>query len=93
MSYAELSRFVTLALDDQHLRERLESNADDAFSGFDLTPEERAAISSASEEQLRGLGLDPMTARSWSAFHNVEDFAPDLPDAPNDLPGRKGGSS
>lgn len=86
MSYTELSRFVTLALDDEHLRGRLESNPDEAFSGFDLTGAERAAISSANEEQLRRLGMDPMTARSWKAFHDVEDFAPDLPSGSNDLP-------
>jgi hypothetical protein len=86
MSYTDLSRFVTLALDDEHLRERLESNPDEAFAGFDLTPEERAAISSAGEDQLRALGMDPMTARSWSTFHDVEEFAPDLPQGSNDLP-------
>lgn len=88
MSYADMSRFVTRALDDEHLRERLENNPDEAFAGFDLTGEEREAISSASEEKLRKLGLDPMTARSWSAFHDVEDFAPDLPQGSNDLPGQ-----
>ncbi len=86
MSYAELSRFVTRALDDEQLRERLENNPDEAFTGFDLTGEERAAVSSASEDQLRRLGLDPMTAHSWSAFHDVEDFAPDFPRGSNDLP-------
>ncbi len=88
MSYAELSRFVTLALDDAHLRERLKQDPDGAFSGFDLTGEERAAIASANEDKLRGMGLDPMTAHSWNAFHDVKEFARDRPDAPNDLPAR-----
>jgi hypothetical protein len=88
MSHTDVSRFVTLALDDENLRRELEREPDRAFQGFTLTPEERQAISSADEHALRSLGLDPMTARSWAAFHNVEGFAPDRPDAPGDLPPR-----
>jgi len=85
MSNVDVSRFVTLALDDEKLRERLKSAPDQAFQGFDLTDEEKSAIASANEQQLRGLGLDPMTARSWMAFHDVEEIAPDRPDAPGDV--------
>lgn len=86
MSDRDLSRFVTHALDDEHLRRQLKADPDSAFRGYDLTPEERQAIKSADERRLRALGIDPMTARSWSAFHDVGEFAPDRPDAPGDLP-------
>ena len=85
MSQAEVSRFVTRALDDERVRNQLRQNPDDAFSGFDLSSEEKEAISSADEQHLRGLGLDPMTARSWMAFHDVREVAPDRPDAPGDV--------
>lgn len=86
MSHAGVSRFVTRALDDEALRDELTRSPASAFQGYDLTEEERDAIASADEHRLRNLGLDPMTARSWTAFHDVEGFAPDLPDAPGDLP-------
>ncbi|MBV9281688.1 MAG: hypothetical protein JOZ41_16535 [Chloroflexi bacterium] len=85
MSQAEVSRFITRALDDVNLRKSLEENPDRAFQGFDLSAEEKQAIRSADEQQLRGLGIDPMTARSWLAFHDVKAVAPDRPDAPGDL--------
>lgn len=85
MSYAEVSRFVTRALDDVKLRETLENNPDEAFHGFDLSADERSAIAKADETALRNIGLDPMTARSWMAFHDVAKIAPDRPDAPGDL--------
>ena len=88
MSQAELSRFVTLALDDQNLRSALESDPDTAFQGYDLSDEERRAIAGPDEQKLRQLCLDPMTAHSWVAFHDVEHFAPDMPNAPGDLPPR-----
>lgn len=88
MSHRDVSRFVTLALDDETLRERLERSPENAFEGFDLTPEEQDAIVAADERRLQHLGLDPMTAHSWGAFHDVEEFAPDMPDAPGDLPPR-----
>jgi hypothetical protein len=86
MSHIEVSRFVTLALEDENLREQLERSPDQAFHGYELTDEEKQAIAAADEHRLRHLGLDPMTAHSWGAFHNVEHFAPDMPNAPGDLP-------
>lgn len=86
MTHVEVSRFVTLALENEILRQILEDHPDRAFEGFDLTDEEKQAIAAADEHKLRHLGLDPMTARSWEAFHDVENFAPDRPDAPGDLP-------
>lgn len=86
MSHRDVSRFVTLALDDAPLRERLKEDPDGAFAGYDLTEDERQAILSHDEQQLRTSGLDPMTARSWLAFHDAPAFAPDRPDAPGDLP-------
>jgi hypothetical protein len=85
MSQVDVSRFVTLALDDENVRQKLETNPDRAFDGFDLTEEEREAIASADEGKLRQIGLDPMTAHSWAAFHDVERFAPDMPDLPGDV--------
>src|SRR5205807_1045485 len=85
MSHGGVSHFVTRALEDAALRERLQSDPDLAFEGFDLTDEERSAIATADERKLRTFGLDPMTARSWMAFHDVDELAPDRPDAPGDL--------
>jgi hypothetical protein len=85
MSQADVSRFVTRALDDAQLRRRLEESPDQAFQGFDLSAEEKEAIHSADEQQLRRIGLDPMTARSWMAFHDAKGMAPDRPDTPGDL--------
>jgi hypothetical protein len=85
MSHRDVSRFVTRALEDYHLRQKLESDPDAALADFDITAEERAAILSADEHALQRLGLDPMTARSWKAFHDAGEFAPDKPDAPGDL--------
>jgi topoisomerase IA-like protein len=85
MSQPELSRFLTHALDDQNLRTTLASNPEQAFQGFDLTDEEKEAVRAADEQRLRDLGIDPMTARSWLAFHDTAGFAPDQPDAPGDL--------
>jgi len=87
VTYADLSRFVTLALDDEKLRERLESDPAEVFQRYDLTDDEQGAITSADERRLTSMGLDPMTAHSWASFHDVEGFARDMPNAPNDVPG------
>lgn len=86
MSHRDVSRFISLALEDHVLRKRLEEDQDDAFQGYDLSDEEKEAIVSAGEHALQHVGVDPMTARSWHAFHDVDDFAPDMPNAPGDLP-------
>ena len=52
----------------------------------DLPPNLLHAILSAEEHRLQHAGIDPMTARSWRAFHDVDEFAPDIPNAPGDLP-------
>jgi hypothetical protein len=87
MTNTEVSRFVTRALDDQHLRQQLEDNPEAAFQGYDLDDDEKQAIKAADENELQRMGIDAMTARSWRAFHDVEEFAPDQPDAPGDLQG------
>ena len=86
MSDQDVSRFITRALNDAQLREQLEHDPEGAFAGYDLTGDERKAITAASEEDLEAMGIDAMTARSWAAFHDVDEFAPDRPDAPGDLP-------
>jgi hypothetical protein len=87
MSNTEVSRFVTRALDDENLRQQLEDDPDAAFQGYDLDDDEKQAIKSAEEQKLQHMGIDAMTARSWRAFHDVEEFAPDRPDASGDLQG------
>jgi len=86
VSHRDVSRFVTLALEDHELRKKLESDPDGAFQGYDLTDEEKEAILSSDEHRLQHAGIDPLTARSWHAFHDVDEFAPDMPNAPGDLP-------
>lgn len=86
MSHHDASRFITRALDDVRVRDKLKADPASAFGGYDLTEEEKDAIASANESKLKHIGVDPMTARSWSAFHDVEEFASDMPDAPGDLP-------
>ena len=90
MSQAEISRFVTRALDDESVRDQLARDPEQAFQGYDLTPSEKSAIQSADEQQLRAFGLDPMTSRSWLAFHDAKKFAPDRPDAPGDVDDQRG---
>jgi hypothetical protein len=85
MTPRDVSRFVTHALDDYRLRDSLKADPNAAFGGYDLSGEEKDAIRSADEHALQRLGLDPMTARSWRAFHDAEEFAPDRPDAPGDV--------
>ena len=89
MTRVDVSRFVTLALNDKDVRERLESDPNGAFQGFDLTSEEKEAITSADEQALRDIGLDPMTARSWMAFHDVGEIAPDRPAGKGDVPSER----
>ena len=85
MSQADVSRFVTRALDDAALRAQLGSDPDAAFDGYDLSEGERQAIQSGDEDGLKAAGLDPMTARSWMAFHDVGTFEGDMPDVPGDI--------
>lgn len=86
MSQADVSRFVTRALDDESLRTQLASDPEAAFQGYDLSAQEREAIRTGNEDALRSIGLDPMAARSWTAFHDVGSIAPDRPEVPGDLP-------
>jgi hypothetical protein len=85
MSQAELSRFITRALDDENLRTTLASNPDRAFQGFDLSDTEKAAVRSGDEQKLRDLGIDPMVARSWLAFHDARGLDQQEPELPGEL--------
>lgn len=86
MSQRDVSRFVTLGLDDAQLRETLRSDPAAAFQGYDLTDQEKQLIQSGDAAALTDMGVDAMTARSWASFHDVGAIAPDMPDVSGDLP-------
>jgi hypothetical protein len=58
MSQDALSKIVERASTDAAFRSQLSSNPESALAGYDLTPEERAAVSSGDPNQLRALGVD-----------------------------------
>jgi hypothetical protein len=58
MSREALAQVVERASTDAAFRAQLQSNPESAVTGYDLTPEERAALRSRDTEALRTLGVD-----------------------------------
>ena len=58
MSKEGVVSFVEKAINDEAFQAELKENPEAALSQFDLTEEEKSAIKSGSEEELKALGLD-----------------------------------
>lgn len=58
MSQDALAKIVERASTDAAFRTQLQSNPDGALAGYDLSPEERAALLSGDSAQLSSLGVD-----------------------------------
>jgi hypothetical protein len=68
VSKAGLEKVVT-AMADESFRRKVKENPDTALAGYDLTPEEKAAIKSGNSAKLRELGVDERITKTlldWS---------------------------
>lgn len=63
MSKAGLEKLVS-AMADETFRRKVKDNPDVAMAGYDLTPEEKAAIKSGNSAKLRELGVDERITKS-----------------------------
>ena len=63
MSKAGVERVVT-AMADEAFRQKIKESPDSALAGYDLTPEEKAAIKSGNANKLRELGVDERITKS-----------------------------
>jgi restriction endonuclease Mrr len=55
---------VVNAMADESFRRKVKENPDAALAGYDLTPEEKAAIKSGNTAKLRELGVDERITKS-----------------------------
>ncbi len=58
MSKEGVASFIEKVLMDEAMQGKLKTEPEAVLSQFDLTAEERTAVTSGSEEQLKALGLD-----------------------------------
>ena len=58
MSQESLAKVLERASTDAAFRAQLQSNPDGVLAGYDLTAEERAALTSGDSGQLGSLGVD-----------------------------------
>jgi RecB family endonuclease NucS len=64
MSKAGVEALVQKAMADENFRKQIKENPDAALAGYDLTAEERAAITSGNAAKLRELGVDERITKS-----------------------------
>lgn len=64
MSKAGVEALVNKAMADETFRRQLKENPDAALRGFDLTPEEIAAIKSRDATRLAQLGVDERISKN-----------------------------
>ncbi len=64
MSKAGVEALVNKAMADETFRRQLKQNPDAAIRGFELTPEEAAAIKSGDGTRLQQLGVDERISKS-----------------------------
>ncbi len=73
-----LNQVIERASTDQGFRSRLQSDPAGALAGYDLTPEERVALSSGDHEAIQALGVDARVTKQYG------DSPLDNPAAPGD---------
>ncbi|HLH22548.1 MAG TPA: Os1348 family NHLP clan protein [Chloroflexota bacterium] len=66
MSREALMQAVERASTDAAFRSQLQRDPDAALAGYDLTPEERAALRADDSEQLAALGVDARVTKQSS---------------------------
>jgi len=67
MSKAGVEALVKKAMSDETFRKQIKDNPDVALAGYDLSPEEKAAIKSGNAAKLRELGVDERITKSvWA---------------------------
>ena len=64
MSKSGVEALVKKAMADETFRKQIKDNPDVALAGYDLTPEEKAAIKSGNTAKLRELGVDERITKS-----------------------------
>jgi len=65
MSTAVLEQVIQRAIDDQAFREQVKSNPTAALGGYDLSQEERTAVTSGDEAKLTALGIEPRLSKVY----------------------------
>ena len=69
MSKAGVEALVKKAMSDETFRKQIKDNPDVALAGYDLSPEEKAAIKSGNAAKLRELGVDERITKSvWQDY-------------------------
>ena len=68
MSKAGVEALAQRAMSDENFRQQIKSNPDTALAGYDLTAEEKAAITSGNSAKLRELGVDERITKSVMDF-------------------------
>jgi hypothetical protein len=64
MSKAAVESVLQKAMSDEGFRESLKQDPDSVLEAYDLTPEERSAITSGSAAQLKAMGVDERITKS-----------------------------
>ena len=73
MSKAGVEALVKKAMSDETFRKQIKDNPDVALAGYDLSPEEKAAIKSGNAAKLREFGVDERITKSvWQDFGGGE---------------------
>ena len=66
MSKEAIIDFIDKAMNDSGFQTRLKSDPEGALNQFDLSDDEKAAIRSGSEDQLKSMGLDERLSKFGS---------------------------
>ena len=76
MSKQAMTQVVERASADAKFRAQLQRDPENALAGYDLSPDERAALMSGDENQLRELGLDQRISKWDSGSSSFGDNGP-----------------
>lgn len=71
MTRQAVDEIITRTTNEQRFRSLLTERPYDALEGYDLTPEEQAALIAASEPDLTALGVDSDTARRFTEAFKI----------------------